>query len=73
MCIDRHRLIDPDFFSNVSDIIVMGGITEPLLINGEKVDELNFSCDPEATYEVMKSAAPTTVITGNLCLSALFG
>jgi len=66
-------LIDPDFFSNVSGIIVMGGITEPLFINGEKVDELNFSCDPEATYEVMKSKAPTTVITGNLCLSALFG
>lgn len=66
-------LLDRDFFNKVKEIIVMGGITEPLFIKGKKVDELNFSCDPEATYHVLNSPAPTTVITGNLCLNALFG
>ena len=66
-------LLDNDFFRKVKEIIVMGGITEPLMINGHVMEELNFSCDPEAAYCVLSSDAPTTVITGNLCLSALFG
>ncbi len=66
-------LIDPHFYDNVRMIVVMGGITEPLVINGVTCNELNFSSDPEATYGVMSSAADMTVITGHLCLNALFG
>jgi len=66
-------LMDNDFFKKVKEIIVMGGITEPLIINGEDLEELNFSIDPEVAYSVLSSIAPTTVITGNLCLNALFG
>ena len=66
-------LLDNDFFKKVKNIIVMGGLTEKLLINGHAVDELNFSCDPEATYHVLRSVAPKTVVTGNLCLQAFFG
>ena len=66
-------LIDNDFFNKVKEVIVMGGIQEPLIINGVTCNELNFSCDPEATWHVLKSPAPTTVITGHLCLQALFG
>ena len=67
------RLIDDTFWKNIRDVVVMGGVTEPLLIAGEKMDELNFSCDPEATYDVLRATPPKTVITGNLCLSAFFG
>ena len=49
----------------------MGGVTADLIINGQTMDELNFSCDAEAAYHVLRSDSKTTVITGNLCLQAL--
>ena len=66
-------LFDPDFFDKVQQVVVMGGVLEPLMINGHQVNELNFSCDPEATFQVLNSSAQTTIITGHLCLNALFG
>ena len=65
--------IDNNFFTNIKEIILMGGITEPLIINGKLLEELNFSCDAEATYKVLSSGVKTTVITGHICLQALFG
>jgi len=67
------HLLDGRFFETVKEVVVMGGLTHPLVIGGENMDELNFSCDPEATYAVLQSPAKTTVITGNLCLGAFFG
>lgn len=67
------HLCDPSFFHHLSHIVTMGGITSPLAIRGHSLDELNFSCDPRATQVVLSSPARTTVITGNLCLQALFG
>lgn len=66
------RALDPHFFEKVHRIILMGGLVEPLMINGLPMNELNFSSDPEAALAVLSSPAPTTVITGNLCLQALF-
>ncbi|QUH24601.1 nucleoside hydrolase [Serpentinicella alkaliphila] len=65
--------MDIHFFENVKEIILMGGITEPLIINGKNLDELNFSCDAYAAYKVLTSGAKITVITGHICLQALFG
>lgn len=65
--------IDKGFFRKVKEIVLMGGITEPLIINGKNLDELNFSCDPEATYTVLSSEAKVTVLTGHICLQAFFG
>lgn len=65
--------IDNYFFENVKEIVLMGGITNPLIINNKNLDELNFSCDPEASYEVLSSKAKVTVLTGHICLQALFG
>jgi inosine-uridine nucleoside N-ribohydrolase len=67
-----HRC-DPSFFTHVSRIVTMGGITSPLVIGGQTLDELNFSRDPRATQAVLSCRAPLTVITANLCLQALFG
>lgn len=63
---------DNNFFNKVKEIVLMGGITEPLVINGKNLDELNFASDPEAAYNVLSSSANTTVITGHICLQALF-
>jgi inosine-uridine nucleoside N-ribohydrolase len=65
--------LDNTFFRNLNEIVLMGGITEPLIINGKNLDELNFSCDPEASYKVLSSDSKVTVLTGHICLQALFG
>jgi inosine-uridine nucleoside N-ribohydrolase len=62
--------IDNGFFKKVKQIVLMGGITKPLIINGKNLDELNFSCDNEATYKVLSSGANITVMTGHICLQA---
>lgn len=65
--------VDNNFFNNIKEIVLMGGITEPLIINGKNLDELNFSCDPVASYKVLTSHPKVTVLTGHICLQALFG
>lgn len=65
--------LDKNFFNYVKEIVLMGGIHKPLVINNKNLDELNFSCDPEATHQVLKSGAKITVLTGHICLQALFG
>jgi inosine-uridine nucleoside N-ribohydrolase len=60
----------PGFFSRVREIVIMGGVTDPLLIGGRVMDELNLSCDPEAASMLFNAPCPLTVVTGNLCLQA---
>lgn len=69
----RAYEIDRDFFKKVKDIVLMGGITRPLIINGKIMNELNFSLDPLATYTVLSSGSKVTVLTGHICLKAAFG
>lgn len=64
--------INPDFFEQVKRIVLMGGITEPLIFAKKQMDELNFSCDPLAAYTVLTSGTKVAVITGNNCLKVLF-
>jgi purine nucleosidase len=63
---------DNTIFDKISKIVVMGGITKDLLINGKVLDELNFSCDPSATRWVIKEGKNLSVVTGNNCLDAFF-
>jgi inosine-uridine nucleoside N-ribohydrolase len=65
--------LDNSFFTNLKEIVLMGGITEPLIINGKNLNELNFSCDSEASHRVLSSNTKVTVLTGHICLQALFG
>ena len=62
----------PDFFDKVGEIVLMGGITEPLIFHKKRMDELNFSCDAEASYTVLTKGKKVSVITGNNCLKVLF-
>lgn len=65
--------IDNNFFSYFEEIVLMGGVTEPLKFRGKEVEELNFSCDPEAAKLALEAEVPVTLATGNLCLDAFFG
>lgn len=61
-----------EFFHQVKKIVLMGGTTEPLIFAKKEMDELNFSCDPLATYTTLTSGNDVAVITGNNCLKVLF-
>lgn len=65
--------LDPHFFDKLKSIVLMGGLTEPLIIKGQRLNELNFSCDPQAACRVLQSKAPLTIVTGHCCLQAMFG
>jgi len=64
-------LIDNDFFLSAEEIVLMGGMTQQLYINKKKLDELNFSTDPEASYRVLSSGGQVNVITANICTQAM--
>lgn len=64
--------IDPEFFNHVKEIVLMGGITEPLVFKKKIMDELNFSCDPTASETVLTKGHNVSVMTGNNCLKVLF-
>ncbi|GLC79581.1 nucleoside hydrolase [Lacrimispora brassicae] len=63
---------DHHFFEKVKEIVVMGGITSPLVFEKKVMDELNFSCDPLAAHTVLTKGRNVSVITGNHCLKVLF-
>lgn len=64
--------IDPLFFKKVKHIVMMGGIEYPLLVNGLPMKELNFASDPEAICIVLEQCHSTSIITGHVCLDAVF-
>lgn len=66
-------LYDNSFFDNIKEIVLMGGITKPLIISGHKVNELNFSCDPEASSKVINSSSKISILNGHTTMEALFG
>lgn len=65
-------LLDNTIFEQISEVVLMGGIQQKLIINGNLLNELNFSCDPAATSCVLKNAKNLSIITGNHCLDAFF-
>ncbi|MGE5628003.1 MAG: nucleoside hydrolase [Solirubrobacterales bacterium] len=66
-------MLDSDFFKNIKEIVLMGGITEPLFINKVYLEELNFSCDSLAALKVLNTGDKVSILTGNTCLQAFFG
>ncbi len=63
---------DKDFYKNVKAIYLMGGITEDLIFEKKKMDELNFSIDYNSSYEVLTNMQKVNILSGNNCLSVLF-
>ncbi|MFC6170410.1 nucleoside hydrolase [Loigolactobacillus jiayinensis] len=64
--------LDPEFFSLVKQIVIMGGLFKPLTVNGYRVDELNFSVAPTAVAQVMMSGAPLIIASGQYLATAVF-
>lgn len=64
--------LDPDFFKKLRGLHLLGGITGPLVWNGRRVAELNFSLDPEAAYLAIHADCPVTIATGQAGLTAIF-
>ncbi|MCL2202291.1 MAG: nucleoside hydrolase [Oscillospiraceae bacterium] len=65
-------LLDATFFDKVKNLSFMGGTTEPLVIMGKVLSELNFSCSSKAAYNVLTKGHNIKIATGNICLDALF-
>lgn len=62
-------LLDNMIFDKIAQIILMGGITEPLMVHGDKpLDELNFAVNAKASATVLSKGRNITIITGNNCL-----
>ena len=62
-------LEDNSVFDRISQIVLMGGITEPLYVHdGQPLSELNFTVYPEATTCVLTKGNNISIITGNNCL-----
>lgn len=66
------KKLDPLFFEKVKEIIVMGGTTEPLVVNHHPVTELNFSCDPLAAETVLLSQVKVVIMNGHMTSEAFF-
>lgn len=67
--------LDRDVLSKYKQVVLMGGITQSLVFNGQIMNELNWSCDPEASLAVLEAAnrgAQIVVFTANNCLDARF-
>jgi purine nucleosidase len=51
------------FWEEVRMFSLMGGITEPLLVGGKPMNELNLSCDPEASLAVCRAKTDVRIAT----------
>lgn len=63
---------DNTFYEKIKDISLMGGITEPLIINNKILNELNFSCNHKAALNVLEHGKSIIIATGNTCLDGFF-
>ncbi len=65
-------LKDNSFFDKVKRLVLMGGLTEELFINGVSCKELNFSIDYEASYCVLEKGKNISVLSSQTTLQAIF-
>ena len=63
---------DPDFWNNLKTVSIMGGITEPLFVNGVPMDELNLSCDPEASCALLTHVRDLRIASAQNSLHSYF-
>lgn len=64
--------LDNNFYSKLNQISLMGGISEPLIINGKVLNELNFASNPKAALNLLENGKNLTIATGNTCLDGIF-
>ena len=64
--------LDGGFLDRLHTISLMGGITEPLLVGGKPMAELNLSIDARASLEILRRAHHIRIATAQNCLSSFF-
>ncbi len=65
------HLMDPQFFDNIDQIVVLGG-TVTALGNFKPTAEFNFQADPEAAHVVLSNCeSPITIIPWETCIQHL--
>lgn len=64
-------LLDSKFYSLVKHIALMGGICEPIYFDGVEMKELNLSINATASYSVLSSSAPISIINAHAGQDAL--
>jgi purine nucleosidase len=68
----QASIAKPGVLNTAASIDFMGGITHTLVINGTIMDELNLSCDPDASIEALSALCPVSIATAQNCLPAFF-
>lgn len=63
---------DPDFFKKIKRLIVMGGILEPLYLNGSLNKELNFSVDYKSAAKVIYNCPNLSILTAQCTQDAAY-
>lgn len=69
--------LDPNFYGNLRQIVMMGGYTHDLHLGWRNLRELNLSADPEAAFDVLNAphnhGCRVTLMNAHICLQADFG
>lgn len=63
---------DPEFFHKIKRLIVMGGILEPLYLNGSLNNELNFSIDYKSAAKVVYNCPNLSILTAQCTKDAAY-
>lgn len=65
-------VMDQSIIPNIKEIVLMGGITETLIVGNKVMKELNFSICPQGAFNVLNNGTKVSVLTGNNCLDVEF-
>lgn len=66
--------LDSGFFSNLREIVLMGGVEPGTRLRGRDCLELNLACNPAAAHKVLRNGeCPVVVMNAGTCLDAPFG
>jgi inosine-uridine nucleoside N-ribohydrolase len=63
---------DPEFFNKIERLIIMGGITEPLYLNGSLLNELNFSVDYKSAAKVIYNCPNLSILSAQCTQDAIY-
>ena len=64
--------LDWHFLDHLSTLSLMGGLTEPLLVGGRPMKELNLSIDHLASLDVLRGGHNLRIATAQNCLASFF-
>ena len=63
----------PGFLRDVAGLYCMGGRMAPVRVGWRAAGELNFSADPAAAEQVLRSAPELTLVPSDVCVSVAWG